>query len=314
MILKKIVKKIGIPCVIFSIVTNYLLASGIYSLDIQTQDLLRSEEVMIISNEKVNCINNYEIYVNGKELEVNTPILNYEGRLYLPLRDMANFIDAEIEYFNDEKVVVILSSNTRIELPVNMNKCVIIQNTEKKNSEIVYIDQDNYKVSNFIYNNKIYISVRFVSETFNYQITYSTNGTLVQLMMNDISKNNELVEKEYEIKEIEHDGTDNFSYIKPFNEEDIVTTIINVDGEDVKKVYVRNQIILSANKGVSFEQIKQLLEKYDGVIVGYMARARRYQVEFTESTYEVLCEKIELIKHEDIVKENTVLLNIVKVN
>ena len=314
MILKKMGKKMWIPCVIFSVITNYLFASNIHSLDIQTQELLRSEEVMNISNEKVNCINNFEIYVNGKKLEVSTSILKYEGRLYLPLRDIANFIDAEIEYFNDEKVVVILSSNTRIELPVNMNKCVIIPNTEKKNSEIVYMDQGNYKVSNFIYNNKIYIPVRFVSEIFNYRITYSSNGILVQLTMNDISKNNELVEKENEIKEVEYDGTDNFSYVKPFSEEDIETTIINIDGEDVKKVYVKNQIILSANKGVSFEEIKQLLEKYDGVIVGYIARARRYQVEFTESTYEALCEKIELIKHEDIVNENTVLLNTVKIN
>ena len=114
-------------------------------------------------------------------------------------------------------------------------------------------------------------------------------------------------------KEVEYDGTNNFSYVKPFNKEDIVTTSINIDGEDVKKVYVKNQIILSANKGVSFEEIKQLLEKYDGVIVGYIARARRYQVEFTESTYEALCEKIELIKDQDIVKENTVLLNTVKI-
>lgn len=52
-------------------------------------------------------------------------------------------------------------------------------------------------------------------------------------------------------------------------------------------------------------------QKYDGVIVGYIARARRYQVEFTESTYETLCEKIELIKPEDIIKENTVLLKMI---
>lgn len=110
--------------------------------------------------------------------------------------------------------------------------------------------------------------------------------------------------------EVVPDGSASFKQIKPSTEDDIVRqTIVTTNGAEVEIEYVKNQIIFLANKGVNFEDIKQMLKPYDGVIVGYIARTRRYQVEFLECTYEELQDKIELISQEMMVKDKTVALN-----
>lgn len=110
--------------------------------------------------------------------------------------------------------------------------------------------------------------------------------------------------------EVVPDGSSSFKQIKPSAEEDIVkqTTVTN-NGAEVEIEYVKNQIIFLANKGTTFEEVKQMLKTYDGVIVGYIARTRRYQVEFLECTYDELQDKIELISQEMMVKSKTVTLN-----
>ena len=105
-------------------------------------------------------------------------------------------------------------------------------------------------------------------------------------------------------KEVKYDGSTDFSYEKPARCEDI-----RIDYFSHRASYVKNQVIFSGEEDASFNQIKELLKKYDGIIVGYKAKDNFYQVEFFESEIEELKSKARRLGNEDLIKDFSAGLN-----
>lgn len=106
-------------------------------------------------------------------------------------------------------------------------------------------------------------------------------------------------------------GESNFSQIKEASKEDIVKGIITYEGEKVKVEYVKNQLVFFSKDGVSFDKVKEMLKKHDGVIVGYMSDVDNYQVEFLNCTINDLEKKIVALQKENILDSDSILLNII---
>lgn len=132
---------------------------------------------------------------------------------------------------------------------------------------------------------------------------------LIALSLNIFAKsNNQLKDNRVEVIPT---GEVNFSQIKEAREEDIVKGTITYEGEKIKVEYVKNQLVFFSQDGVSFDQVKEMLKKYDGVIVGYMLDVDNYQVEFSNCTIDDLEKKIVALKEESILESDSIMLNIV---
>lgn len=165
-----------------------------------------------------------------------------------------------------------------------------------------------------IYNNKVYVPILFITEHVGYLIKYIQDKNQTDL---SIRKDNltESVKESGGDKldtrvEVEYDGTFDFKYIKPSNDKDIESQMILTDnGKEVEIRYIKNQIIFLATEDAAFEEIKKIAAKYDGMIVGYVARTHRYQVEFLACTYNDLQNKMKLLREEKLIKTTSIQLN-----
>ena len=130
--------------------------------------------------------------------------------------------------------------------------------------------------------------MRFVVENLGYSINYIQDKKQIKL-----SQTKDDIDIKDTRIEVQYDGSPNFSKIKESTAKEVESQeVITNNGGYVEIRYVKNQIIFLANKEATFEQIKEIVGKYDGVIVGYIARTHRYQVEFLECTYDDLQNKI----------------------
>lgn len=101
-------------------------------------------------------------------------------------------------------------------------------------------------------------------------------------------------------KEVKYDGSTDFSYEKPARCEDIRMDVTS---------YVINQLVFFGKEDASFNEVRELLKKYDGVIVGYKAKTNFYQVEFLDSTKEELRDKLIKLNDEELIVEYSADLN-----
>ena len=105
-------------------------------------------------------------------------------------------------------------------------------------------------------------------------------------------------------KEVKYDGSEDFSYEKGVRCEDVL-----IDYFSNRRSYVKNQVTFFCKSDTAFNEVRELLKKYDGIIVGYKAKTNFYQVEFLESTIEELKSKVRRLNNEELVEEYSASLN-----
>lgn len=173
----------------------------------------------------------------------------------------------------------------------------------------------SYDTASILYNNKGYAPTIFLNETLRLLEVYINDQKEINLSEEyksdkpSTETDNSLNDKKDTRVEVVYDGSENFDTLKPIKIEDIRKVVEDIDGKPIEMEYVKNQLIFYTRDGVPFSEVKEMLKKYDGMIVGYIPYIDFYQVEFTESTGEQLLEKIDVIKQEDIVEDDGVFLN-----
>ena len=136
---------------------------------------------------------NQIVDVNGKQVELKEGAIVYEGRLYLPVRELGDALDVEVGYVAEQKIVAL--DNGNIQLPVGENKGVV-------NGEIVPIDKENDKVGTIVLNDKTYLPVRFIAENLNASVDYnpSLKKTTIKTDNNDSTETAQKLSKEDAVK------------------------------------------------------------------------------------------------------------------
>ena len=104
-----------------------------------------------------------------------------------------------------------------------------------------------------------------------------------------------LIFKDKIIKVKDDNENEKIGYIAPLNQNEIIEL------EDKSSKIVSTELIVTFKDNVSNDEVKKVIEKYDGEIVGEIYFLNQYQVKFEESGEELLNKK-----KEDLKSENTI--------
>ena len=87
----------------------------------------------------------YPIKINGEEYSSEMPILQYQERTYVALREFAEMVDVKVDFINNE-IIINSKSNDAVEEEKQIEQIYTeIENNEVKNKNVVYISKSGKK-------------------------------------------------------------------------------------------------------------------------------------------------------------------------
>ncbi|MCX8094570.1 MAG: stalk domain-containing protein [Caldisericia bacterium] len=112
------------------------------------------------------------MFVNDSQKVIDVPPLIIEGRTLLPIRWIAEPLGAEVSWDGNEKKVVVLLKETKIELWIG-------KNIAKVNGKDTQIDPNNPKVVPIIKDGRTLLPVRFVAENLGCSVEWDSKNQIV---------------------------------------------------------------------------------------------------------------------------------------
>jgi N-acetylmuramoyl-L-alanine amidase len=162
---KKIIKSSLMIAVIFILVMN-----------------LFSEDVFAyITSSHIDPYVYVTLKINDDLIKIDTNPYVLNGRVFVPVRFIMESFGIKIQYYNEEKKIVISDKGKLIEIWVFDNKAVI-------NGEREYMD-----VPVEIINGKVMLPLRFISENVGIDVIWDRNTLSVLLLNKDIDPPEELI-------------------------------------------------------------------------------------------------------------------------
>lgn len=255
------------------------------------------------------------IYAQNGDIKFDTSDINFKGILYAPNGNV-NINSANLNFQG-----VIIAKDIKIKSNIiNLNPHPLADALLDSINSI-----NNFKLSHEINSNNINLSWPKIINCDLYQVMENKNYSNLELIK-DTSNTNYLVEKlaedgiyQYQVSAklilnlkansqvltfskngdeitLIEDNQENFPlpdgvevYEKPLDPNSVMTD----PSTGVK--YVKNQILLTAKKGVTKEQVESIINGYQGKIVGYISPTNDYQVEFTRNYSKAEMDNISLM-------------------
>lgn len=158
------------------------MTNEVYIMNTTSQDIktLKIKADFDMARRMENYLNNgdfsenkskVKIYINKEKLNLNSEVILRENRIYIPLRELSEKLNYNINWNSKEKSVVVDNGNTKLKFIVDSNNYFL--NGSKKSS----------KEKSFISNNHAYIPLRLMSEAFNKKVVW--NGSKKAVFIND---------------------------------------------------------------------------------------------------------------------------------
>ena len=107
-----------------------------------------------------------KVSLNGNFIEYNFQPINNSGTVLIPLRETFEFMNANVEWIDAEKLILITKNSKLIALKINSN-IMILNDISVSTQKSVTLSQ-----SPQIINDKTYIPLRAVAESLNYQVEW----------------------------------------------------------------------------------------------------------------------------------------------
>jgi len=109
------------------------------------------------------------IYIGGQKLAFDTPPLNKEGRIFVPIRYIAEYFGGQVEWDAENQIVNIRNGSTFISLKIGFKFAGV-------NGAVKVLD-----VPPFIYNSRTYVPLRFVSEALGKEVEWDDQNRVVYI-------------------------------------------------------------------------------------------------------------------------------------
>ena len=109
------------------------------------------------------------VYINGKRIYTGSPNIIKNGIFYIYPKEIVNKLGGNFQYSIIKKATIIKTGSKTIEIKVGSNKA-------KVNNSYVSIYPGNNSVKTFIYNNKLYIPIRFIADSLNCKIEWNSKA------------------------------------------------------------------------------------------------------------------------------------------
>ena len=171
------------------IISSILLVATISTTPVFAQ--VNSETLNIISSENEKIVSNgyeisnqFKVLVNKSEVTLKNGTLVFNGRTYLPIRELSTFLNANIDYNAENKVSILSKNNTTIEVPQNRTKATVIKDNI---ANVLNMDTDS-NIQSLVLDGVTYLPLRFIAENLGYDIVYSAENKTIEL--NEKNTNN----------------------------------------------------------------------------------------------------------------------------
>lgn len=107
------------------------------------------------------------IYYNNAQVTFSNPIININGRVYLPVRDLSSLLGTDIKWEQDVRVATVSSQSKTIEVPIGSTQ-VVVNGTAKQ------IDAQGTR--GLLYHNYTYLPIRCLAEELGHKVDYQTSS------------------------------------------------------------------------------------------------------------------------------------------
>ena len=177
----------------------------------------------LIASKNIFAVNqDIKLFINGEEindLPMNPVIIN--DRVLVPVREVLEKFGAELDWRPDPR-----------ELFINKNNITVMLTVDEKVAKIN--GQENIlDVAPIIINNKLMVPVRFISETFNFEINWddSNNQKRVIINSNTDNKNNNDLD---DLDDLDKDLEESFYFDEDQNtNNDLCESILDINDDNV---------------------------------------------------------------------------------
>lgn len=150
--------------ILFLGITGVLVATsvGVYAATASTSTVNMTAGETRNMNAAVTVQNNIKIMLNGQQVAIKDQIINQNGSVLLPMREISNLLGASVDYDSTNKVAIIDSADTHVEIPLGYSFLSINgQKTQIANN-----------AKSIVYNSKTYLPVRAVAQSLKASINY----------------------------------------------------------------------------------------------------------------------------------------------
>ena len=146
------------------IMSTQISTNKLYAATANTSTLSMKKGQSCNMNADVTVANNIKITLNGSPITIKDQIINQNGSILLPMREISNLLGALVDYDSTNKVAIIDSSDTHVEAPLGYSFLSIngTQTTIANNARSI------------VYNSKTYLPVRAVSQALSSNISYDS--------------------------------------------------------------------------------------------------------------------------------------------
>lgn len=133
--------------------------------------VMKQSKPVLTTNAKVAT--GVKLVIDGVPQQLQDPMLEENGRVFLPIRQLGKLLGINVDYLDKEKVALASNDNAYLELPLGYNQAV------KDKSLILPIDKGNKNTRIFTYKSRTYLPVRFISENLGIEISYSNQTVTI---------------------------------------------------------------------------------------------------------------------------------------
>ncbi len=109
------------------------------------------------------------IYIGGQKLSFDTPPLNKEGRIFVPIRYIAEYFGGEVEWDPENQIVNVRNGSSFVSLQIGFKFAGV-------NGAVKVLD-----VPPFIYSGRTYVPLRFVSEALGKEVRWDDQNRVVYI-------------------------------------------------------------------------------------------------------------------------------------
>lgn len=198
--------------------TLYLSTDGLYWNEIKTKEpvsyIYRTADTIIVNRNEEYDIPEFEdnisIVLNDEFIVPKTPPVIYEGSTFVPLRFLAEKLNAEVEW--NDGIITIVKDNKFIVLNVGSDKAKI----NEKETTITH--------SPVIINDISFVPIRFISESFGLDVSWDNELKMITLTE---TKNDDM-------------PIDESKSTQADNEQQIVSEKNNIKNESNTLIYIEN--------------------------------------------------------------------------
>ncbi|MFE3576913.1 copper amine oxidase N-terminal domain-containing protein [Lysinibacillus sp. NPDC059133] len=125
------------------------------------------------ASDKIHIKNNVSIHINGETLQVNDPVLNKSDYLFLPMRALYEAVGASVDWKKETLTASAIRNDKSVNLTIN-SKTALVDG-----------QQVPMVVAPFMYKDRTYMPLRFVSENFGGNVNWNPTTQTVDISLTD---------------------------------------------------------------------------------------------------------------------------------